>query len=88
MTAYWCELAWLGGERAEAGVLIDVEDARITAVTGGVETPPAGAARLDGVLFVDRVTDPRTLTTWDEFDRFHRDDFERRARELVERVGS
>ena len=43
---------------------------------------------LDGVLFVDRVTDPRTLSTWAEFDRFHREDFERRARELVERVGS
>jgi hypothetical protein len=34
------------------------------------------------------VTDPRTLSTWDEFDRFHREDFERRARELVERTGS
>jgi peptide deformylase len=43
---------------------------------------------LDGVLFVDRVTDPRTLSTWDEFDRFYREDFERRARELVERTGS
>ena len=43
---------------------------------------------LDGVLFVDRVTDPRTLSTWEEFDRFHREEFERRARQLVERVGS
>jgi peptide deformylase len=43
---------------------------------------------LDGVLFVDRVTDPHTLSTWEEFDRFHREDFERRARELVERTGS
>jgi peptide deformylase len=43
---------------------------------------------LDGVLFVDRVTDPATLSTWEQFDRFHREDFERRARELVERVGS
>ncbi len=42
---------------------------------------------LDGVLFVDR-TDPRTLTTWEQYERFHREDFERRARELVERVGS
>jgi peptide deformylase len=42
---------------------------------------------LDGVLFLDRA-DPRTLTTWDEYERFHRDEFERRARELVERVGS
>jgi peptide deformylase len=43
---------------------------------------------LDGTLFLDRVTDPTTLTTWDAFERFHREDFERRARELVERVGS
>jgi peptide deformylase len=43
---------------------------------------------LDGTLFVDRVTDPRTLTTWAQFERFHRDAFVERARELVERVGS
>jgi peptide deformylase len=43
---------------------------------------------LDGTLFVDRVTDPRTLTTWDQFERFHRDAFVERARQLVERVGS
>ena len=42
---------------------------------------------LDGILFVDRA-DPRTLSTWDEFDRHGREEFERRARELVERVGS
>jgi peptide deformylase len=42
---------------------------------------------LDGVLFVDRA-DPRTLTTWAAFDRFHRDEFVERARRLVERVGS
>jgi peptide deformylase len=43
---------------------------------------------LDGTLFVDRVTDPSTLTTWEQFERFHRDAFVERARELVERVGS
>jgi peptide deformylase len=43
---------------------------------------------LDGVLFVDRVADPKTLTTWAEFERFHRDDFVERARRIVERVGS
>ena len=42
---------------------------------------------LDGVLFVDR-SDPRTLTTWAEFERFHQDAFVERARRLVERVGS
>jgi peptide deformylase len=43
---------------------------------------------LDGVLFVDRVIDPETLTTWEQFERFHKDDFLRRANELVDRVGS
>ncbi len=43
---------------------------------------------LDGVLFLDRVADPRTFTTWEQFERFHRDAFVARARELVARVGS
>jgi peptide deformylase len=43
---------------------------------------------LDGTLFVDRVTDPATLSTWAEFERFHKDAFVARARQLVERVGS
>jgi peptide deformylase len=43
---------------------------------------------LDGVLFLDRVGDPTTLSTWEQFDRHRRAEFEARARELVERVGS
>jgi peptide deformylase len=43
---------------------------------------------LDGVLFLDRVRDPTTFTTWEQFDRFGRAEFEARARALVERVGS
>jgi peptide deformylase len=43
---------------------------------------------LDGVLFVDRVRDPRTLTTWEQFERFHRDAFVARITEFVTRVGS
>jgi peptide deformylase len=43
---------------------------------------------LDGVLFVDRVADQSTLSTWEQFERFHRDEFVERARRLVERVGS
>ena len=42
---------------------------------------------LEGVLFVDRVSDPKTLCTWREFERFQRDDFAERARELVARFG-
>jgi peptide deformylase len=28
---------------------------------------------LDGILFLDRVSDPRTFMTWEEFDRRHKD---------------
>jgi formiminoglutamate deiminase len=45
---FHAELAWLGGERAEPDVLIEVVDGRIAAVTPGA--PPApGARRLDGL---------------------------------------
>jgi peptide deformylase len=43
---------------------------------------------LDGVLFLDRVTDPRSFTTWEQFDRFHRAAFVERITRFVERVGS
>jgi len=43
---------------------------------------------LDGTLFVDRVADPRTLSTWAEFERFGREDFLARAAAIVERFGS
>jgi peptide deformylase len=42
---------------------------------------------LDGILFVDRA-DPRTLMTWEQFERHHRADFIARAERLTERVGS
>lgn len=43
---------------------------------------------LDGTLFLDRVTDPTTFTTWEQFERFHRDAFVERITEFVARVGS
>jgi peptide deformylase len=42
---------------------------------------------LDGVLFLDRVRDPRTFTTWEQFERHHRGAFVRRAEALTARVG-
>jgi peptide deformylase len=33
---------------------------------------------LDGVLFLDRVTDPRSFSTWEQFARYHETDFLRR----------
>ncbi len=49
MTRLWCELAWLGGEHAEAGVLIDVEGERIASVTSGVDDVPSDAEWLAGL---------------------------------------
>jgi peptide deformylase len=43
---------------------------------------------LDGTLFVDRVRDTRTLTTWEQFDRHHRAAFVARITDFVARVGS
>lgn len=43
---------------------------------------------LDGVLFIDKVTDPSTLATWSEFEAHHRDAFVKRITAFVERVGS
>ena len=43
---------------------------------------------LDGKLFLDRVVDTTTLTTWEQFERFHRDAFVERITPFVERVGS
>ena len=43
---------------------------------------------LNGVLLLDRVADPATFATWEQFDRFRREEFEGRARAIVERFGS
>lgn len=43
---------------------------------------------LDGKLFVDRVVDTRTLCTWRDFERFHKEEFVERAKALVARFGS
>jgi formiminoglutamate deiminase len=47
--AVWCELAWLGGEHAEPGVLIELDDERIAAVRGGVAAAPPDAVPLPGL---------------------------------------
>ena len=42
---------------------------------------------LDGTIFVDRVKDPRTLCTWAEFDRYHKQAFVDRIVPFVKRMG-
>jgi len=49
VNTYWCELAWLGGDQVEAGVLLEVVGDRIAGVVPGTPAPPAGAERLDGL---------------------------------------
>jgi peptide deformylase len=46
------------------------------------------ADHLDGVIFVDRVKDSRTLCTWAEFDRHHKAAFVERIVPFVQRMGS
>ena len=60
-----------------------------------VDLPPLGHPEakslfrsLDGVLIVDRVADPSTLATWEEYEAHHRDAFVERMTAFVERVGS
>ena len=43
---------------------------------------------LDGVVFVDRVTEPRTFCTWEHFDRYEKTKFAREAEALVARFGA
>jgi peptide deformylase len=42
---------------------------------------------LDGKVFVDRVEDSRSLTTWSDFERFHMAAFVERAKALVATYG-
>lgn len=43
---------------------------------------------LDGLLFVDRVVDTKTLCTWADFERYHQAEFVARAKALVAKYGS
>jgi peptide deformylase len=43
---------------------------------------------LDGLIFVDRVKDTRTLATWTDFERYHQAAFVERAKAIVARFGS
>ncbi len=51
-------------------------------------TFPPECDHLQGKLFVDRVTDPSTFSTWKEWERHHKDAFVERVRALVARYGS
>ncbi|MEZ4366565.1 MAG: peptide deformylase [Kofleriaceae bacterium] len=61
-------------------------DAVVRGLTAG--TYQHEVDHLLGVVFVDRVADPRSLATWTEFDRHHKAAFAEEAQALVARLGS
>ena len=65
------------------GVAHDEERRGLTAGTFQHEVD-----HLDGIMFLDRVSDPTTFSTWAEFDAHRRAAFVERAEALVARVGS
>jgi peptide deformylase len=81
------EVARFAGVRVRAwdrrGKDLDFEVRGLTAGTFQHELD-----HLDGKLFVDRLSDTRTLCTWNDFERFHRAAFVERAKELVAKYGS
>jgi cytosine/adenosine deaminase-related metal-dependent hydrolase len=44
----WCQWAWLGGDTAQAGVLLEVDGDRLASVEA-VGSPPADADQLRGL---------------------------------------
>jgi peptide deformylase len=65
------------------GAAIDREVAGVSAGTFQHEVD-----HLNGMVFLDRVTDTRTLCTWTEFERYYKDAFVARVTDLVARFGS
>jgi formiminoglutamate deiminase len=49
MITLWCELAWLGGEHAARGVVIEIVGDHIHSVTPNVADAPDGSQRLNGL---------------------------------------
>lgn len=64
------------------GAPIEIAAAGITAGTFQHEID-----HLDGVLFLDRVEDPKTLCTWREFRRHHEADFREQVARVVATYG-
>ncbi|MBX3274616.1 MAG: peptide deformylase [Sandaracinaceae bacterium] len=82
-----------GVVRRHAELRVDALDRRgapIALVARGITagTYQHECDHLDGVLFVDRVTDPTTLCTWKEFARHREEAFKATVRDVVARFGS
>jgi peptide deformylase len=71
-----------------AGVVVhylDRNGERVSLETSGLTagTFQHEVDHLDGVLFLDRVDDPRTFSTWEEFERHHQAEFLERIRDYT-----
>ena len=82
-----------GEVRRRAGVRVQGLDRQGVAVDFTVSGLTAGTFQhevdhLDGKIFVDRVEDTRSLTTWAQFDAHHRAAFVERAKAIVARYGA
>lgn len=80
------EVRRFAGVRVQAwdreGKTIELEAKGLTAGTFQHEVD-----HLDGKVFLDRVEDTRSLTTWADFERFHMAGFVERAKALVAKYG-
>jgi peptide deformylase len=82
-----------GEVRRFAGVKVEAWDRDGKDVAFEVKGLTAGTFQheldhLDGKVFLDRVEDSRSLTTWGDFERFHMAAFVERAKALVAKYGS
>lgn len=64
------------------GEAVDFEVKGISAATFQHELD-----HLDGILFPDRVTDPKTFCTWDEFNKRYEEGFKKTVASVMEKYG-
>jgi peptide deformylase len=79
--ARWTEVRVRGLDRF--GAALDFEVRGLSAGTFQHECD-----HLDGLLFLDRMTDPTTLATWANFEHYQKEAYLSRVHELVSRYGS
>jgi peptide deformylase len=82
-----------GEVRRFAGVRVETWDRDGNDLSFEVKGLTAGTFQheldhLDGKVFLDRVEDSRSLTTWADFERFHMAGFVERAKALVAKYGA
>jgi len=63
-----------------------VHDEDVSGISAG--TYQHECDHLDGKLFIDQIIDPASLTTWKNFDRFHKETFVKEAEAIVKKFGA